>query len=672
MKNKNIFFKICISILSIFILTLIILLILGNKTRIGYLGEFNFNGHHINKTLELNGINPDDIKKLFIVDEKNNILDNASLINYIYTNEAITNYSYNFKVQYYSKIFKNSDIYGVYIDTNKILEENNFIKEIKMNDDKGTPFGNLISTKKLTNSEKIDNVNYILKVNSRLKFIFYIVIFTFTLYFIINYISSKYDKAFIFFAIAIGLSLFLFQFWVGFPGSNSLADNYTIMLNAINEKYDNWNPILPQIMLSFLYKTFGYQWFYLFLITLICFYGGLTFIVLGLYLKFKNTKVIFLFLIAFIENIYSFHFTQMKDVLSPAYLWLAYSLILFLLLTNFNKKINIIIYTAVFLNIIFSLLFRLNAIVTIYPIFILFSYKILKDKNYSSKIFISKFILSMFIFALLLISISKIPQMLVNIEDRSRNNIPPTNHIILLQIAGCAALSDDGSMIPDEWYEEGKNFESLKEQYFKNPINGDHISAPWDKNNIIKSKKLDNLKLIWIKYILKHPISYIKHTFNFIKHQWYMTNSRVVEHHIYETLPHSYEILDYLPHYDSNDFKLQVKYFYYIKNNLIKINYIYPILSAILLFFVSGLLWIFKNNFRTEFLLLTFCSSFASFATALIVVLFSPVTNDRYIYPVLLISIISIISFITFIYDIGGFKTFLTELKSIKLIGNEK
>ncbi|PTY39091.1 hypothetical protein [Brachyspira hampsonii] len=142
MKNNNLFFKIYFSLLLICIITFIILYILGPKERVGYLYNFTFD---INRTLELNGLNVGETKKIFTTDDK---LDNDAIVNYIFTNEAITNYRYGFKMGYYSKIFKHSDLYGVYPNTDQIITDNNFIKKIKMGEN-GSPFGNLISRKKI-------------------------------------------------------------------------------------------------------------------------------------------------------------------------------------------------------------------------------------------------------------------------------------------------------------------------------------------------------------------------------------------------------------------------------------------------------------------------------------------------------------------------------------------
>ena len=192
MKNKKLFSIIYISFLIICLIALITFSILGNKTRIGYLGEFKFDETHINKTLELNGFDIEETKKLFTID---NILNNDALTNYIFTNEAITNYSYGFRIKYYSKVFRNSDIYGVYIDTNKIINDNNFIKSIKL-DGNGSPYGNLVSAK-IIDFEKIDNVSYRLRL--KLNFVVFIIfIFMFFSIFIIPFSNKKinflYDK----------------------------------------------------------------------------------------------------------------------------------------------------------------------------------------------------------------------------------------------------------------------------------------------------------------------------------------------------------------------------------------------------------------------------------------------------------------------------------------------
>ena len=169
MKTKEILIKIFIVFSFVIIISIAVLRLLGIKERVGFLSDFNLN---IDKTLYINGLDINETKKLFTLDDK---LDYNSIIHYIFTNDSITNYSYDFRIKYYSKVFRNSDIYDVYPKIENILNNNNFIKEIKMGE-KGSPFGDFISSK-IIYAEKIDNIKYNLKLKGY--FILLIVIFTF-------------------------------------------------------------------------------------------------------------------------------------------------------------------------------------------------------------------------------------------------------------------------------------------------------------------------------------------------------------------------------------------------------------------------------------------------------------------------------------------------------------
>lgn len=165
MKNKLLII-ICIPITLVLITTLLTLHFLGNKTRIGYLSDFNIN---IDKTLELNNL-------------ENNEKVSA---NYIFTNSNIVNYAFGFRIRYYDKIFRNSDIYGVYPDLNNLPE---YIKETKM-DYEGSPYGYLISDK-IIEEQKIDNINYTLKIKPKILYLTLIIIFI-SLIPIFKYIEIK-------------------------------------------------------------------------------------------------------------------------------------------------------------------------------------------------------------------------------------------------------------------------------------------------------------------------------------------------------------------------------------------------------------------------------------------------------------------------------------------------
>ena len=151
-KIKKIFIIVLVAIVILFYLSIITLSILGNKTRVGYLSDFNLNIH---ETLDLN--NNEGVIDDFIIDGK---LDEESIKNYLLTNENITDYVYHFRIRYYDKVFRNSDIYGVYVDLSNLPD---YMENAKM-EEGGSPYGNFISGRKTIEEDKIDDINYTLKV----------------------------------------------------------------------------------------------------------------------------------------------------------------------------------------------------------------------------------------------------------------------------------------------------------------------------------------------------------------------------------------------------------------------------------------------------------------------------------------------------------------------------
>ena len=181
-KNKKLFLKIYIPFVIIISVALIILQILGSKNRVGYLTDFNLNIERMLNLYDLENIIED-----FTVDGK---LDEESIKNYLLTNENITNYIYHFRIRYYDKVFRNSDIYGVYPDLSNLPD---YIKNMEMDGD-GSPYGNFISYK-LINEEKIDNINYKLKLKYNIilciLFLFIALYFMFSMYITVFYKNSN-------------------------------------------------------------------------------------------------------------------------------------------------------------------------------------------------------------------------------------------------------------------------------------------------------------------------------------------------------------------------------------------------------------------------------------------------------------------------------------------------
>ena len=634
-KNKKLFLKIYILFLIITIITLIILQILGSKNRVGYLTDFSL---VVDKTMKL----------------KNS--------------ENITNYIYHFRIRYYDKTFRNNDIYSVYPDLSNLPD---YMKNAEM-DEGGSPYGNFISDKKEI-EDKIDNINYTLRIKSKIPILLYFILSLILIIYFDNEIYKidifkKYDnffteKRFIILIIISNLILFIFQFWLCFPGYYNYPDGHYIFKEAITNQYTNWHPMIIGLTLHILFNIFGYHTFYIFFINLFLWYGGLTLITISLYLKFKNRVSILLLLISFIGNIFFMNINHLKDTTSSLFVWFAYSIIFFQLL-NGNKNLisKIILNIICFLSLILGLLWRHNMIVTIYPIFIFYSFMIIKKINIKNiKIKILSFVLSMGIFAVTLILILKLfPLIFI---EKTHNNA--TNHIFYLQIAGIAVFSGDYSIIPNDMYKDNINFEEVVKLYQESPHIGDYY--------IKLFKYKDNLISIWISAIIKHPISYLKHIFN------YSIDFLAIKSYSYHSIYKSWILNPNVVQAKNKplDFEKNENYFWLnrgIEFNKLKFSiysfiynssicfeiYIYAFLSLIL--FILSIVLNIKYRLKIDLLVFLFSTASSSIATILILILFTPLPDYRYMYPIIPISILSLISFITFIYDKGGFKKFFKEL----------
>ena len=245
MKHKNLFLKIYIPFVIITIIALVVLQILGSKSRIGYLTDFNLN---IERTLELNNLN--DIRKDFIVDEK---LDEENIKNYLLINENITNYIYHFRIRYYDKIFRNNDIYGVYPDLSNLPD---YMENAEM-DEAGSPYGNFISDKKEI-EEKIDNVSYILKLKIQfIIIIIAIILAILCLYIAICFLIKNISKIFKF-VKDINKYLCLIILIIIFLAVLSIYNFYYLHSDKINNLILTLFCIVSLIYLFYLYTFIKY------------------------------------------------------------------------------------------------------------------------------------------------------------------------------------------------------------------------------------------------------------------------------------------------------------------------------------------------------------------------------------------------------------------------------
>lgn len=222
--KKNTILKILIVVIATLTLS-IILSILGGISRLGYLTDINID---VDKTLSINQL--DNIKL--------SITNYNDLISFIETNKNITNYIYNFKIRYYSKIFRNSDIYNVYLNTNSLPD---YINHTEFYEN-GSPFG-IIKNNHMISNDKID-IYYSLKVKVPiyfyilLFFIISVILFSFRkqILIFINYIANiikmiiiRYNKYILYLIVFIIIFLFISSF-----NPQSLSFNVVVISDNVS------------------------------------------------------------------------------------------------------------------------------------------------------------------------------------------------------------------------------------------------------------------------------------------------------------------------------------------------------------------------------------------------------------------------------------------------------
>ena len=516
--------------------------------------------------------------------------------------------------------------------------------------------------KPLPANYKILNVEYKLSLKpevyavSILLLLIYIIILCKSFYSKLNNIIT--DKIYIGIIILVGLLLAIFHFWLGFPG-NLRGDTLSIFFESISGSFSNANPIIIPNILKLLYSIFGYHTFYLFFINIFFWYAGLTILIVSIYHRFKNKYIIFLFLISFIGNIFFTNIVSYKDYMSSRIIWFSLSLISFKLLVNIkNRYVNILLNIFIVLTLILSMLFRHNAIVTVYPIFILISYIITKYlyykkniKNIGKNILI--FMSSMIFFAILLLAIYKInPHIYPNKINIKEIKFYAT-HIYNFQISAIAVMANDNMLIPKKFYKDGQDFEYLKNFYYdKREVNADYYGYVFNADS-------EEIKKLWIKSITKHPFIFIKQASKFAKA--YLANKPGFVFNVYETqmYPTDYYLIlaeKNMYIFPKNEQRMslsniQIDIYDYLFKNTLYLNNHFVFYSVIILFIFTIFIFLFKNKYISDILIYLFSLLSSCIATFIVICLFVPLASPRYFEIIIPIMIMGLIIFFVYIFD---------------------
>lgn len=453
---------------------------------------------------------------------------------------------------------------------------------------------------------------------------------------------TRRDWAFLCASFGLILGLFVFQLWLGFPGFHIIGDTY----GSIALIKDNWHPVFISYVLELLYAIFGKHLYYLYLWNLMPFYMGLLFLVWGFYLRFRSLWALGLLFPIFVGNIYFQNFVQYHSFALPMLLFCAYSMVLFALLVPVRHPR--LLWGAIVVVLFFALLWRHNAIFSVFPISFVLVYVWLQDRGLDSRSFVRSFVKATALAAIICLGIATIVPKLL-----TKGVAYPTNATLLHQIAGACVPADDSSCFKQEWYLPNKGWEDVKALYTSNLLNADPLNVPWayDELRPIPYGKIEGLQRQWILAIVKHPINFLAHEARFLKAMWWQSPGWIFDSTKLQEKPTHPWHIEATKDFPKNEQSitlspLQTRIYDFLYTHKLLFNHIYGVLLSLFVLLASLVLWISKPTMRSSLLLFSFSAAFAGFFSALFIVAFTPVTETRYMSPVLPLGIIACVGLV--------------------------
>lgn len=451
------------------------------------------------------------------------------------------------------------------------------------------------------------------------------------------------DRRFVALTILTSAILFAFVFWLGFPGFFQVPDIY----NSLSVTTDDWHPVIIARVIQALYFLFGKHSYYLFALNILCFYAGFAFFIVALYVRTGNAAWYALFSLTAVGNIFFQNFVEYHSFALPMLLWLGCAMIFFQLLVKMeNRYAAFAIRAATCVVLLLSLLWRHNAIFSVYPLFMLFTYVYMEQGNGSAgkQRYAVKFAALMLLSAGVLVAVvMACPYLLSDKLAKSA-----TNHIFLHQIVGTVVPADDQSFIPKEWYRAGKGFEDVKRLYEEYPTNADYFGAPWEPDRPFEFRELPGLRSKWFEALRTYPGNWVRHVSRFFWTMWFQDPAWIFDSvriqaplgnpayaNVVSGFPEAERKITFTP--------LRKNVYDFLFKHKLLINHFVGVAAGFLVLLTGICLWSTLPSRRDAVLLFSIATSLSSCCTAVVVCVFSPSTDPRYMSPVLVLSLIGVI-----------------------------
>ncbi len=158
---------------------------------------------------------------------------------------------------------------------------------------------------------------------------------------------------------------------------------------------------------------------------------------------------------------------------------------------------------------------------------------------------------------------------------------------------------------------------------------------------------------MWFKAVVSYPSNYLNHISRYFQAMWFQDPGWIFNSSSIQQAPSHPWHIQTASHFRENERKvtlspLRKNIYDFLYDKKILFNHVVGVYLGFALLFVTGLLWIFSQTLRSKLLLFSFSTSLSACCTAIVVCIFSPAPDPRYMSPVLVLSLISLLSFSSF------------------------
>ncbi|MGI0407310.1 hypothetical protein ACRE1U_08440, partial [Helicobacter himalayensis] len=439
------------------------------------------------------------------------------------------------------------------------------------------------------------------------------------------------------------------------------------VLGALSLGKSNFHPVITPYVLELCYTLFGKHVWYLFLINLVPLYLGLWLVVSGFYLRYGSYFALLVLLILGVGNIYLGSFISMNYLGMASLIFLGFCGILCLILARdfLGRKSSIALICVICVALFLGILWRHNAIFSVYPAFFVICYLLLRNRNLQARRgfkaginpvacigFVRNYIVLLLVSAFLCLGVVIVVPKVLSI---GRSN--PANHLLLLQIAGSCVPANDSSCFRKEWYAPNRNFEDVKKAYASNPLNGDLYST-FAGYVIFKGGEMEGLKRTWLSSIVSYPKNFLNHETRFFYAMWNQNpRNDDIDGWVRSVIKSPKALQARASHpwhkaalsqFSENEraitfTPLQEKIYSFLYENLPVFNHlVFVIICALILAISSIWLFVVRKKFADStlkvLLVFTFGASMSAFASAFIIAAMAIVVHSRYMSPLALLS----------------------------------